>query len=211
MIIPENHAHLVTEYRAAGNTEVKTFTMGCFIDPANITGPSGPIDIANRWHDIWKARAQTLCASEYSIGPTTCYLQADGDLQVGVSDRAAYNGTLGVGGCSPAVSWLLRKNTGLAGRKYRGRMFAPQPRDVDVDAGGNVLAAQITNWATAGGLILGDMNNDGVLGWKMPARLLHSQSPATPTNPNPGPPPVPTPIISINCDPVVGTQRRRQR
>lgn len=211
MIIPDGHAHLVTEYSATGNNEIKTFTMGCFIDASGIPDPDGPEDIANRWFDIWKARTQTLMANEYSVRVVTAYYMVGSDLLVGVSDRAPYNGTLGVGACSPAVSWLLRKNTGLAGRKYRGRMFAPQPRDADVDAGGNVLAAQLTNWATAGALILSDMADTGVFGWGMPARLLHSQSPATPTNPNPGPPPSPTPITSISCDPVVGTQRRRQR
>lgn len=199
MIIPDDHAHLVTEYSAAGNSEIKSFTIGCYVDDTGVGGPDGADDIAERFSQIWEARCRTLCANEYTIGSTTAYYRQGADLFVGVSTNAPYTGSLGVGGASPAVSWLLRKNTGLAGRKYRGRMFAPQPRDVDVDAGGNVLAAQLTNWAAAGALVLSDMADGGVFGWSMAARLLHSD--ATP----------PTAITSITCDPIVGTQRRRQR
>lgn len=199
MIIPDDHAHLVTEYLAPNHSEVLSFTMGCYVDDTGVGGPDGPDDIAERFSQIWEARAKTLCANEYTIGTTTCYYNQGGVLLVGQSVNPPYVGSLGVGAEPPAVSWLIRKNTGLAGRKFRGRMFAPQPRSDDVDGGGNVLAAQITNWAAAGALILSDMADGGVFGWSMAARLLHSD--ATP----------PTAITSLTCDPIVGTQRRRQR
>lgn len=199
MIIPDDHAHLVTEYLAPAHSEVLSFTMGCYVNPGGSGGPADAAQVADRFSDIWKARCITLCASEYIIGTTTAYWNDGGTLLVGVSPGAPYAGTLGVGAASPAVSWLLRKNTGLAGRKFRGRMFAPQPRDVDVDGGGNVLAAQLVNWAAAGALVLSDMNDNGITGWAIEPRLLHSD--ATP----------PTAITAISCDPIVGTQRRRQR
>lgn len=195
MIIPDDHAQLVTTYTAPNHSELLSFTFGCYVD--GVAG--GADDVANRWFDIWKDNCQTLMANEYQITEVTAYYRQGADLFVGVSDRSPYNGTLGVGAESPSVSWLLRKNTGLAGRKFRGRCFAPQPRADDVDGGGNVLAAQLTNWATAGAGLLSDAADSGLFGWAMPLRLLHSDATA------------PTAITSITCDPIVGVQRRRQR
>lgn len=195
MIIPDDHAQLVTEYAAANHSELLSFTFGCFVDGVADSAD----DVANRWFDIWKDNCRTLMANEYTINSVTAYYRQGATLFVGVSDRAPYAGTLGVGAESPSVSWLLRKNTGLAGRKFRGRAFAPQPRADDVDSGGNVLAAQLTNWVAAGAALLSDAADDGIFGWSMPLRLLHSDATA------------PTAITSITCDPIVGVQRRRQR
>lgn len=197
MIIPDDHAHIVTEYLAPAHSEILSFTIGAYVDDS--VTPASASDIAERFSLIWEARCKTLCANEYTIGTTTAYYRQGGSLFVGTSVNAPYVGSLGVGAEPPAVSWLLRKNTGLAGRKFRGRMFAPQPRSDDVDGGGNVLAAQLVNWAAAGALVLSDMADAGILGWSMAARLLHSDATA------------PTAITSITCDPIVGTQRRRQR
>jgi hypothetical protein len=199
MIIPDDHAHLVTEYTAPNHSEILSFTMGCYVDDTGVGGPDDAADIAERFSQIWETNCKTLCANEYTIGTTTAYWRQGADLLVGVSSNAPYVGGLGVGAEPPAVSWLIRKNTGLAGRKFRGRMFAPQPRHDDVDGGGNVLPAQIANWAVAGAAVLSSMADAGVFGWSMAARILHSDATA------------PTPIVALVCDPVVGTQRRRQR
>ena len=195
VLIPDDHAQLVTEYVAAGNNEVHSFTMGCYVDGV----VSDAQDVANRFSDIFKNRFQTGVANEVTVLTTTAYYRQGADLFVGVSDRASWNGTLGVNAQPPAISWLVRKQTGLAGRKYRGRGFWPQPRDDDVNSGGGIVAASQTAINAKLALILSDMNDNGVFGWAPRPRLLHSD--LTP----------PTEITALIVDPIVGVQRRRSR
>lgn len=66
-----------------------------------------------------------------------------------------YERTLSVSGgtahtpATPQVSFLLKKQTLLAGRKYRGRMYVPGVSEQDVDALGVVVGSKITELEAA--------------------------------------------------------------
>lgn len=99
------------------------------------------------------------------------------------------------------VSLIFRKNTGLGGRRNRGRMFWPSVSEASLDGVGNVAGSTIS---TTEGLL-----NDWMEGTFGPSAvgtnlsqmvILHSTPPATPT-----------PVTSLTVDPVCGTQRRRLR
>lgn len=194
MIIPVDHGNLVTTWTVTGNAEPKSFNMGYYDGSAN-----GATNHANRWFDILDANLQTAIANEVTIQSVTAYFNEGGALTIGVSDRPAFNGTFAAGAASPNVATLTRKNTGLAGRKFRGRAFLPPVPDNYIDSGGNVSAPAQTQVNNGLAACLAAADDTGLFGWAMPLRLLHSD--ATP----------PTDIISWVCDPKVGTQRRRMR
>lgn len=106
-------------------------------------------------------------------------------------------GTFAGGSLPPNCAVLLRKSTGLGGRRNRGRMFVPPVWPVEGSvSGAGVLGtgipATIEGWwnftrttmATAG----------------FPWVLCHSEAPFTPT-----------PITGLSCDTRVASQRRRLR
>lgn len=99
----------------------------------------------------------------------------------------------GAGG-GAAVAILMHKNTGLGGRKGRGRSFWPGPPEAQIDTGGFLGSGVAAAWAsdlagffaknTAAGLDLVVLHNDAT---------------------------TPTLVTSTTVDAVVATQRRRQR
>ena len=96
---------------------------------------------------------------------------------------------------------VIRKNTGFAGRQYRGRMFMPPTRisESDVSVAGVIsgtsLSASNSTWNTFY-FNLGTQN-------LLPV-IIHGA-------PLSGPTPVPTPITSFSTTPLIGTIKRRIR
>lgn len=107
-----------------------------------------------------------------------------------VGDRAG-------GVAPPQVAMLITKNTGLGGRRNRGRMFIPFPSEADIEANGRVESSALTVLqgvataleATANGGV-GRNNGDLV--------LLHDRAPTTPTT-----------IVGLVASPLAATQRKR--
>ena len=100
------------------------------------------------------------------------------------------------GDVNPNQAILLRKNTALGGRRGRGRIYWPVAED-QVGTGGALhtspdeVAAANTAWAA----LLSDMTAAGY-----PMQLLHNVSSESPNA-----------VVSISCQPVTATQRRRLR
>lgn len=94
---------------------------------------------------------------------------------------------------SPQASLLVRKSTGLAGRKFRGRMYPPAQVYVNTyDTGGTMTGGTQTEYQAAYSSFLGELEaNAGLM------MLLHNDS--TP----------PTQVQALIVDPNVATQRRR--
>lgn len=101
--------------------------------------------------------------------------------------------------CPPNVALLFQKQTGLSGRRYRGRAYWPFVFEAAVSQAGAVAPAHITSWTTTLGLVLAlfngaeGLNLDGMV-------LLHSQAPS-----------LPTPVTSLTISPWAATQRHRMR
>jgi len=97
-------------------------------------------------------------------------------------------------GSSSAVALLVKKNTGLGGKKGSGRLYIPGIAESDIGSDGTidstalgVYQASLSDW-------LSEMTSLDV-----PMLLLHNDA----TTPNL--------VLSLAVDPVAATQRRRQR
>ena len=102
----------------------------------------------------------------------------------------------------PNTTYLLRKTTGFAGRRFRGRMYLPFVSELGTQQTGQLEASELTILtaraaALATAFVGGGTGSGGMY-------LLHSESPLSAT-------PAPTPITSLSAQPFVATQRRRLR
>lgn len=153
-------------------------------DPSTVAGV-----IASVWDTTWMANVSSainLDRVEVKFGPDATGPSGD-----------ATSGTAGGGtglAVTPQVAWLVRKNTGLGGRKGRGRMYLPGLEEGNVNSGGNIDATVLSNAQTDLDTIL-----SGLATLNLPMHLLHGD--ATP----------PTEVTSLVAQAQVGTQRRRNR
>ena len=102
----------------------------------------------------------------------------------------------------PQTTYLLRKVTGFAGRRFRGRMYLPFVSELGTEQTGQLTTAEQVLLNTAAAALqvglLDPATNASTL------RLLHSESTLSAT-------PAPTEIEDILATNFVATQRRRLR
>lgn len=133
--------------------------------------------------------------SNVSIAEVTAYYNNGGaDLAV-YTEPVGVPGTTSGTGTPPQVALLIRKETGLAGRRNRGRMFVPQPGNNNVGEDGLVNPTPLATYQTAADAFLADLETNLV-----PMVLLHEDSGIAPT-----------PVSALVVSNVVATQRRRLR
>lgn len=99
----------------------------------------------------------------------------------------------------PNVTYLARKVTSFAGRRYRGRMYIPYVSNAGINQTGTLTSAELTILtarlaATVSALVAAGPNAASL-------RLLHASSPLSAT-------PTPTACV-LQADDFVATQRRR--
>lgn len=148
----------------------------------------------------WVTALRPLHDNEVTYGRMVTLLNVGGSLQ-----RFESSGTTtGSRGAStiapPQNTWLVRKVTGLAGRRYRGRMYIPFISIADVQQTGQLQTAAVTLLATACTSMFTNLIGAGVS--VLSLRLLHASSPLSAT-------PSPTAITSLQAQNVCATQRRR--
>lgn len=132
-------------------------------------------------------------ANAYFLSTVTVNINRGGTIEQGLA-TGLDNGSLTGAACTPNVSFLIRKRTGLAGRKYRGRWYLPGVVETDVDAAGLISSTRQNALQLAVNAFKTDM---GAATHELV--LLHSD--AT----------VPTAITSLPVEQQVATQRRRLR
>jgi len=142
--------------------------------------------------DQWIVRfpaAETL--TQWTFLGATAAVGQDGGPPVTIEEPRSVIGTENAIGPPNNCALLIKKVTGLGGRKGRGRMFLPVFNfgGDNFLANGNLGGGVKTTMDTALAGLLADFD------WV----LLHSDS--TP----------PTPITALVCDPKLATQRRRMR
>lgn len=124
----------------------------------------------------------------------------DGDPLIWESDNGGnLDGTRATNPWPLNCCYLVRKSSGLGGRKNRGRMYLPGGLASDIEAAGNLTTAGLTN---ANGYVTDLLGSDmttggGVAGWV----ILHSEGITGP----------PTPITGFAVEPKIATQRGRLR
>lgn len=135
--------------------------------------------------------------------------QNDSLNQVAVDSNSAAVAGTGTGGASIVpvnCAVLIRKRTGFAGRRNRGRMYVPGISEVDVNGPGVIGSTAVAGWQTAVNSFYSDISAYGPV-------IVHSviceqgeQGHTGAHSPVPGPP---TPILSLEVDDRIATQRRR--
>lgn len=95
----------------------------------------------------------------------------------------------------PQVAFLFQKRSGLAGRTNRGRMYVPAASEAEIDSGGTLSSALITNAQGGANNFLADLAASSI-----PMVILHTNPAETPTA-----------VSALTLSPKVATQRRRVR
>lgn len=192
--IPTGHVLLKFRFALDNDSEEMLCTLG-----AETTAGSAADRIAavNSAMDSWGDNVLPLQSSTYRLlGVDGVFGDASGDIPISSTDPAR------VGGDTDAAAWpntalLVRKVSGLGGRRNRGRMYVPGIQVNQVNLNGIVQPTPLAAYGTAFTNFLLGIESGSFLDR---AVIFHSTAPLTPTV-----------IESLQVDSVVATQRRRLR
>lgn len=164
------------------------------VDVSGFTGT--PLDAGNEILGAWLTAGVAVVQTDTTT--LAGVLVKFGPVETGPSATAPGSITGGISstGASPAVAALVKKETAFGGRAGRGRMYLPGMGEANVETTGTLN----TTYRAAVEENLEDFRAicDSV---SLPWVLLHGE----------GSPFAPYPITGLSVDPVVATQRRRQR
>lgn len=205
--LPDGYANVRFLYDGPGLLNVEGSSLGVATsetDPNTIAS-----EVADLWNDAIQQDGARLADSYTYIGTTVTLGDDDEVYGLGVATRSV-GGTQGGASPPPNVSKMLRKRTGLLGRKYRGRMYLPAGLlfEVEITDAGLINSGVITGENAS----LEDFHAAMIVAGYTPA-LIHQYGTyvnsigvtvtVAPLDP--------TPITAITADPLVSTQRRRLR
>lgn len=190
--VPPGYAQLTYVFRMAGDNEDMLTTLG-----VKITGSVSVVAVG-----VFKAAFANAFATQLStalkLNKVVATIGQDGDPIVIESNTGPASFT---GGDSLPVNcaFLVRKVTGLGGRRNRGRMYLPGCNDNLVDTLGTLTSGGVTSLQAACDAfrtaLLATAEIDDLV-------VLHTATiPAV----------TPTVITSLAIDPRIATQRRRLR
>lgn len=189
LFIPAGYYEVAYEMSLQGSTHTSVCTQGL-----QYTGADFPTDVpavATAWAD----NMMNPMADVWSF--TGCRVRdASGTV---FDEPQSTQGATAHTPTTPNVTFLLKKVTGLGGRKNRGRMYYPGCSEQDVDGVGTVIGSKITEI------------NGQIGGW-IGALALANFSPVilhnvTATDPTPAP----TLMSTMFTETLAATQRRRMR
>lgn len=189
--IPDGSAYVVHRFQQTGSTREMLVTYGVSVD----AGAS--VTVANALFAEFNTNWNTSLHTSYThLGVIMRYGVASGDPIPVLSTSTAVAGTAGTDRLPPNNALLIRKQTGVGGRRNRGRMYLPGiVAESGVDSTGTISG--LAGLQTIASAWLGDIV--AVAGITQMV-LLHSVGASTPTNVN-----------ELVVDGVVATQRRRLR
>jgi hypothetical protein len=194
MSIPSGYAVCTFTWTCAGSSRNIVNTWAC----ENI-GSASALLLNGFFRNQFVTTASRLysaasLSSAYTLSSTKVLSNIGGVL---TSDEDFTN-VAHTGSASPApmnTAQLLTKQTGIAGRKYRGRVFAPHNTgEINVDAAGIIASG-----TTAAYQILANNTLAGMNGVSHPLVLLHGDGSA------------PTTLTGIRVEQKIGTIGRRLR
>jgi hypothetical protein len=100
----------------------------------------------------------------------------------------------------PNVTYLIKKSTAYAGRRYRGRMYLPFVQSLGVTQTGQLTGPEQTLLVTSAAALFSGLVAAGPNASEL--SLLHAESALSAT-------PAPTPVAALLASSIVATQRRR--
>lgn len=175
MPIPDGYSSIAFTWNCTGTSRSIVNTWGC---------SNGALTTAAAINQVWRTQMVNTAArpysgavlsSAYTLVSQKCLSRIAGVL---TSDEIFTNVVCSGTAVPPPINTavLVAKLTGLAGRKYRGRVFAPHSiAETSVDAAGNFNAGTTASLQTAYDNALIALTTAG-----NPAYLLHSDG-STPT------------------------------
>lgn len=213
MTIPIGFAHVRVNYQA--NTSYPfgaQWTFGVELNnPALLTAE----EVAESVHDIIQATSiEAAMTDTTNIQSVSVKFGPD---ETGESGEFVENilGTAAVQTVPPNVALLVRKLSGLGGRRGRGRMYVPGLGESSVDTGGTIVGGTVSGWQT-----IFDAIFNGLESQDTPMVLLHDPPGHWILNSNGQPrfvadvgedAPAPTTVTSLVVESRVASQRRRNR
>jgi hypothetical protein len=199
LIIPVGFAQALVPFKHAGLVREAVITFG--IDTSGLGGDYVAGADAQVWYlnENWGAWID----SDVTIGPTTLRVGQDGGDPLTVEGSLQATGTNVSGMLPPNCALLIKKQTNLGGRRGRGRCYFPWVADEgSVNESGAVNTGSVATYTGAANDWLTMMAAGDSIYDPTPMVLLHDSSGA-------GVEPAPTPVVSMVCDALIATQRRR--
>ena len=192
--IPAGHALLKFRFSLTGDTEEMLCTIGVETTAAS---SADRVAAANSAMDSWGDNILPLQSNAYRLlGVDAVFGDASGDIPVSSTDAPRTGGDTDAP-VPQNTSVLVKKVTGLGGRRNRGRMYIPGISVLDVGNTGIINSTPLASWGTAVNNFLLGLESGSFMD---NAVIFHSTAPLTPTE-----------IVDLDVDPRVATQRRRLR
>lgn len=179
-----------------GSTKIFQMAM-MFQNTGSATAAANNAAHRSIWAGVGKPFSAAMFAIGYTFARSECYVHI-GALTTYDLNETAIVGTLGgVQGTPINTSLIIRKNTGLVGRRYQGRWMFPNMyiTEGNISQAGTMAVATAAPLQTLLNTCLADQVTAGI-----PAVLGHSVSEIAPS-----------PINSVTVGLKVGTMSRRIR
>jgi len=148
----------------------------------------------------WATAVGPLHDAEVTYAKAVALIGNDGPAIRFESAGVATGGRAVVTISPPNVTYLVKKSTAFAGRRYRGRLYLPFVNSAGVTQTGQLSGAELTILSARATAISANLLGAGTGAGGL--YLLHSESPLSEL-------PLPTAIVNLTAETTVATQRRR--
>jgi hypothetical protein len=202
--VPDGYLEVAYRHALVGDAEEMLVTQGfkIFDIPSNIATFAGQVA------DLWVTHILPNIGAEYTFKGVHLAFGPDGQgIRFSLERTQASTNALQPLPQNTAV--LVRKNTGLGGRRNRGRMYIPGVPEGSVSSSGALFVAYQTEFQS-------DINNWQAANIALIDIEFHALFHATPDDtstgvPVPQPAIAPSAVTSMTVQSKVATQRRRLR
>lgn len=148
----------------------------------------------------WRTALAPMYDNEVLFSRLTTLIGNDGPL-IRFESSGVLAGTRAAQSIAPPnVTYLIRKASGFAGRRFRGRMYLPFASEGGIEQTGALTTAELVILTTAAAALEAGMVDPAI--GSAGLFLLHSESTLSVT-------PDPTPVLNLVASNFVATQRRR--
>lgn len=190
MIIPVGYGQVSLPLTHSGMSRQAFVTWGFQNSGALI----GPTIIGDAVMDALESTVNVALDTEVTIGPAQVRVNIGGTELVGESTESATGGSPDARP-APNVALLVKKVSGVAGRKNRGRFYWPWAiNNASINELGTISAGTVSDFQDLFDTFLENLTTEGV-----PMRILHNSAGT------------PAAVIALQVQPLVATQRRRVR
>lgn len=204
LVIPTGFVQFACQLTHASASRAATVTWGQEASLGTQSAEQWCNDALGQFAGNWGSRID----DDVIIGPVTGTFGNDaGDPVIASSTTTPLPGTADQDSPPSNVAVLVKKQSGLGGRKNRGRMYVPwAANELAVTDVGEITGATYTALQAAADGWLDDIQTgSGALTPVSEMVILHSEAAVTAGLP------APTPVVALVVDTFVATQRRRLR